>query len=54
MRATAITTPRKPTITLPAMFANAIHRLPLRTNWKVSHSKVENVVYAPINPTGIR
>src|SRR6202163_4645077 len=43
-----------PTTTLRNTFKNAKRSSPSRRLWKVSSSNVENVVYAPMNPMGIR
>src|SRR6202035_5182118 len=47
-------TERNPTTTLRNTFKKANRSSPSRRLWKVSSSNVENVVYAPMNPMGIR
>src|ERR1700733_10604719 len=47
-------TPRRPRKRLNATYKAAIKNAPVRKPEKISHSKVENVLYAPTKPTGTR
>src|SRR5712671_5989341 len=47
-------TARNPRTTLKNTFKKANRNSPSLRLWKVSSSNVENVVYAPMNPMGIR
>src|SRR5258708_9403489 len=47
-------TEMNPTTTLRNTFNNANRSSPSRRLWKVSSSNVENVVYAPMKPMGIK
>src|ERR1700722_12131498 len=47
-------TPRRPRKRLNATYKAAIKNAPVRKPEKISHSKAENVLYAPTKPTGTR
>src|ERR1700683_1076578 len=47
-------TATRPRTTLKTTYSPATERLPVCKLEKISHSKVENVLYAPTKPTGMR